>query len=506
MNRTQNAIRNAGFGILSKIFSLIFAFATRTIFIYQLGSTYLGVNGLFTEMLSLLSFAELGFGSAMTFSLYKPVADKDDDKVIKLLNFYKTVYKVVAIVIAVLGLSLLPFLNYIVKGADWLTASELRTYFLIFLGNNVIGYFVTYRYTYLNALQKNYIAMNVDTVVTIISYIAQIAVILFFKSFLGYLLINSTVLIISRVFIILYLNKKYPILKKKPTNPLTREEKNLIFYEVKGLAVHQIASAAVHSTDNIIISTFISVVTVGYISNYMMIINSVLGFVTILFNSVTSGFGNLVAISSTQNFRKVFKEINFANFWVYGFCCVAFWVLVPPFITLWIGADKLIDRASFTLIILNCYLQGQCTIYNNARNAKGNFNKDKWWALTQAIVNLIVSIIAVYYCGLLGVYIGTITSRMIYIIFRPYSTYELLFDESVKKYYVKLIKYFFIFSLAAIITDFFVSMIITSVTVDRFLISVIIVCILPNFIFLLFTFKSEEIQMWKNRIYYYSKR
>ena len=154
MNRTQYAAKNAFWGTAGKIISLLFAFLTRTAFIYILGNTYLGVNGLYSEILSLLSIAELGFGSAVTFAMYKPVASDDTEMIVKLLSFFKTIYRIVAGVIAALGLCLLPFLGYIVKGADWLTAAELKVYFLIYLFNTVIGYFVSYRYTYLNARHK----------------------------------------------------------------------------------------------------------------------------------------------------------------------------------------------------------------------------------------------------------------------------------------------------------------------------------------------------------------
>ena len=502
MNRTQYAAKNAFWGTAGKIISLLFAFLTRTAFIYILGNTYLGVNGLYSEILSLLSIAELGFGSAVTFAMYKPVASDDTEMIVKLLSFFKTIYRIVAGVIAALGLCLLPFLGYIVKGADWLTAAELKVYFLIYLFNTVIGYFVSYRYTYLNARQENYIQTNIDTIVTNVSQIVQILAIFLSRNFLVYLLANSAVLLVSRFFIILYLDKKYPILKQKPAVPLSKEEKAPIFHEVKGLVVHQFAGVAVHSTDNILISTMTEqgITAVGYISNYNMLMRAVLGFVTILFNSVTSGFGNLAAVSTKENFRKVFREINFANFWVYGFCSIAFWILIPPFITLWIGADKVIDQTAFTLIIINCYLQGQCTAYHNARIAKGDFNKDKIWAIVQAVTNLVVSVICAKLYGIVGIYIGTVVSRMVFVVFRPYSTYRFLFGESSAVYYRKLIQYFLYTVLAAGVTKYCVRFILTEVTVVRFAISTMIVAAVPNLVFLLLTCRSAEAAMWKQRL------
>lgn len=502
MNRTQYAAKNAFWGTAGKIISLLFAFLTRTAFIYILGNTYLGVNGLYSEILSLLSIAELGFGSAITYAMYKPVASGDTEKIVKLLAFFKTVYRMVAGVITVLGLCLLPFLGYIVKGADWLTAAELKVYFLIYLFNTVIGYFVSYRYTYLNANQENYIRTNIDTVVTNVSQIVQILAIFLTRNFLVYLLANSAVLLVSRFLIAVYLDKKYPILKRKPAVPLSKEEKAPIFHEVRGLVVHQFASVAVHSTDNILISTMTKqgIAAVGYISNYNMLMRAVLGFVTTLFNSFTSGFGNLAAVSTTDKFRKVFQEINFANFWVYGFCSIAFWILIPPFITLWIGADKVIDQTAFTLIIINCYLEGQCAAYHNTRIAKGNFNKDKVWALAQAVTNLVVSVICARLYGIVGIYIGTVVSRMVYVVFRPYSTYRFLFDESPAVYYKKLIQYFLYVVLAAGVTKYCVGFVLTEVTVARFAVSTMMVAVIPNLVFLVLTCKSAEAAMWKQRL------
>lgn len=502
MSRTTNAIKNLEFGILGKIVNLVLAFASRTIFIYFLGSAYLGVNGLYTEILSLLSFAELGFGSAMTFAMYRPVADDDHEKIVKLLDFYKKIYRIIAGIITVLGILLLPFLQYIVKGADWLSVTELRIYFLIFLLNTVVGYFVTYKYSYLNALQKNYINTNIDTIVSTVSYFAQMLIMLIFRNFLLYLLVNSFVLTISRIGIAIYLNKKYPILKEKPVIHLSAEEKRPIFKEVRGLMIHQFASVAVHSTDNILISMIsgLGVVAVGYISNYNMLMNSVLAFVTILFGSVTSGFGNLVATSSIENYHKVFKEINFLNFWIYGFCSICFWILVPPFITLWIGADKLIDNTSFLLIIINCYLMGQSAAFNNARVAKGNFGKDKNWALAQAIINLVVSIVAGYYWGLVGIYIGTVVSRLVYVVFRPYSTYYFLFEQPSREYYKKFLRYFISVAITGLVAKILTFKLLASPTMGGFIIATVLVVLIINSFFLIIFLHSEELQAWKLRI------
>lgn len=490
VSRTERIVKNSFWGIVSRTVSLILSFVSRTVFINVLGKEFLGINGVYTEVLQVLSLAQLGFGTALNFALYKPVADNDREKTIKLLDFYKTVYRIIAVVVATLGLLLLPFLPKILNGAEHISAFNLRLYFLIFLANTVIGYFVSYKFSYINALQKNYIVTKIELVTNTVIVVLQILAILVTKSFLVYLLIHTGLLALSRVAIFIYLGKKYPFLNQKVGDKLTKEEKKPIFREVKGLMVHQFSSVAVHSTDNIIISslTGLGVVMVGLISNYNMLINAVLGFVTLIFSSTTSSFGNLVASSTSANYRKAFLDMNFLNFWVYGFCSIAFFILIPPFIELWLGKDFLIDNVSFLLIVFNCFLVGQATIYNNARVGKGDFNRDKWLSFSQAIVNLVVSIIAAKYLGLLGVYIGTIVSRLVVVVFRPILTYKFLFEKSSYEYYVTFVGYLVVILISGAITYMATYLLLREVTVLKFALSALIVAILPNLLFFVFTF------------------
>ena len=494
MSRTENAIRNTKYAFISKVSALILGFISRTVFVYFLGDALLGVNSLYTDVLTALSFAELGFGTALVYAMYAPVARNDTEYVIKLLDYYKWIYRIIAGIVAILGIAIIPFLQYLVKNAKGLTLFELRLYFAIFLFNTVTSYFVTYKFSYLNALQKNYLSTNINTAINFVTVIVQIIVILVFRNFLLYLLAQSLIGVLSKIFVIQYLDRKFPILKEKPEVPLSREEKQPIFNEVRGLVVHQFSSVAVHQTDSMIISslTGLGVIAVGFVNNYNLLINGVLGFVVQVFHSFTSGFGNLAAESSKERFREVFYTANFINFWMYGFCSIAFFVLVPPFITLWLGPGRLIDTMSFLLIIINCYLQGQCIVYGNARAAVGNFNKDKWWSFTQAIVNLVVSIVCAKAFGLVGVYIGTVTSRLVYVIFRPYSTYSMMFEESCKRYYIVLAKYFLSTAFAGAVTYALTYKLLASVTIVKFILAVFIVGIVPNLIILVMYFRSRE--------------
>lgn len=502
MSRTENALRNSMAGLFSKIITLCLGFVSRTVFIYVLGTNLLGVNSLYTEILSMLSFAELGVGTALQFAMYKPIAHRDDNKIAQILVFYKKVYLCVVAIIITMGLALIPFLPRIVKGADMLTVAQLKGYYILFLFDTSASYFLAHKLSYVDARQESYVNTKYEFVTNTITNILQIIVVAVWKNFLLYLLTRTACRLISRLMISILLNRRYPVLNNRPKEPLPVEEKRGIFNEVKGLAVHQFSSVAVHSTDNIIISSLsgLGVAAVGLISNYTLLIQSVLEFVRIVLGGVAAGFGDIVAQQDRAGYHRAFLDMVFLNFWIYGFCAICFYILVPPFITLWIGADKLIDPISFFLIILNLFLQGQCTAYSYARIAVGNFSKDSIWALVQALVNLVVSAIGAHYLGLVGVYVGTICSRMVYMIFRPYSTYEIMFQKSSMEYYCLLIKYGAVTFLVGLCMKLISSVMIRELTWLSFVQCTAVLALGINLLFYLFFFRSREWAALMNRI------
>jgi O-antigen/teichoic acid export membrane protein len=494
MDRTSYAVKNTKWGIVARVISLALGFISRTVFIYILGREYLGINGLYGELLSVLSFAELGFGTAMIFSMYAPVSAGDNEMIKKLMTYYRKVYRTISFVILGIGLVLLPFLPYLVKGADSMSLFDLRLYYCIFLFNTFSTYLVTYKYCLPHAKQQSYIITNIDMVTNIVISTVQVLAILLFKNFLVYLLVQSVLSLTSKTIVSFYMDRRFPIIKERAAVPLTKEEKAPIFKNVRGLAFHQFASIAIQSTDNIIISSLTSmgIIVVGMVGNYNMLITSVLSFVTIIFASVAPGFGNLVATSTTENYRKTFGEMNFLSFWLYGFCCTAFFVLVPPFIRLWIGEQNLIDGTSFSLIVINCFIVGQSAIYNNARIAKGELDRDKWLSFAQAIINLSVSIVLANLLGLVGVYIGTIASRLFFLISRPLATYKFLFDKSPSEYFKKTAIYISASIATCAVTYAAAAPLLRSLNVGRFILACFIVLILPNAIFFLLFRKQEE--------------
>ena len=491
-SRTQNTIRNILWGNVSHVVGLIIKFISRTVFIHYLGQTYMGVNGLFTNILGVLSFTELGLGTAINFALYKPVAMGDREKIKSLMLFYKTAYRMVAMFIAVAGLAVMPFLKYLIKDPG--NIGNIYIYYLIFLFDTVTSYFVSYRFSLVSAEQKSYIMTNINMAISLIQTTVQIVVIVLFRSFLFYLLISSFMGVISKLYIVNYFNKNYAYLNENPQK-ITREELEPIKKNVIALIIHKIGDVCVHQTDNILISAFISIEMVGRISNYNYIIMTVNGFLSILFSGVIGSLGNLIASESKEHQYKVFKAYRFVGYWLYGFCALAYFILFQPFISLWAGTDWIVDDLTVALICLERYNVGHRVVVNNFKSAAGLFDQDKWVAFGQAIINLVVSIAMVKLIGLPGIYVGTVVQGLLATAVKPHILYKYCFERSALTYYIDSIRFLFIEVIIAVIMALIKIKIIPDMSrlnMGRFVVLMILTAIIPNLIYLIVFYKNEE--------------
>lgn len=313
MGRVKQAEKNIFFGYVSNFIILILGFWQRDIFISVLGKTLLGVNTLYADILSMLSLAELGIGTALNFSLYKPVANNDLEKIKSYMKLYRKAYLAIAGVISVIGLAITPFLPYLigVEERGSVSVRDLTIYYLIFLFNTVSTYFVAYKYSLVNAQQKNYIQTNITTITKIITVVVQIVILLTTKNFLFYLLTQAVIELLQKIAVSIYFDHLYPYLRDKNVRKLTKEETDIVVTKSKALMFHKIGDVARLQTDSIIITYFIDVGSVGFVGNYNYIITYGANFINLIFNSVISGFGNLVATESKEKQYYIFRVYRF---------------------------------------------------------------------------------------------------------------------------------------------------------------------------------------------------
>lgn len=493
MGRIQQAKKNIAFGFVSNFVILFMNFLQRTIFILILGQTLTGVNSLFSGILSMLSMAELGIGSALNYSLYKPVANKDYEKIKSYMLFYKKAYRVIAAVITIIGLALTPFLKYLVKNPGDNTIQELTVYYLIFLFNTVSTYFVAYKYSLVNAEQRNYIQTNITTITKIVTVVVQIVVLLVTRNFLIYLLAQAAVELLQKIFVSRYLNRLYPYLCEKKVQKLEKEETAVIITKTKALMCHKIGDVARLQTDSIIISSFIDVGVNGIVDNYNYVITYVANFVNIIFNSVLSGFGNLVATESKEKQYEVFKVYRFFACWLYGFATVGFWYLLTPLIgNLWLNDEWVIGQGIVTLILIDFYFKGGRVVLANFKIAAGVFEKDRYLALIQGGVNLVLSIGLVQVIGLSGIYVGTVVSGLMANVIQPLIVYYDCFERKAISYFTDSLKYLCIIVGITLLLLPVKAAILQEVTFLRFLGMAVVITLVYNGVFWLAFGRSGE--------------
>ena len=439
-SRTTNVVRNIVGGVGAQLFTTILSFVCRTVFIKLLGAMYLGVNGLFSNILSMLSLAELGIGTAIVFSMYKPIARNDQLHIARLMNFYKTAYRIIAVVVAACGLALTPFLNVLIK-EDTSQIENLRLIFVLILSNTVVSYLLAYKGAMLIADQKRYVTIIIKNIFAVIQNVFQILILLITHNFIAYLIVQLITTFVANLVQAIYVNKKYPFLVQYKSEKIDTGERKIILKNVRGMMMHKIGGFVLNGTDNIIISSFVGVVSVGIYSNYLMIINIIKSYVSQITGATTASVGNLIAKETKERSYAVFKDLFFAYNLVFTFCFVSFYVIFQPFIEWWIGKDYLLEEHVVFVVLLNFYLNGMQECINTFTNATGLFWETRHKPILECIINLGVSIWLARYIGLLGVFIGTLASFVATFWINPVLVYKKQFSESSIHYFIRFILY-----------------------------------------------------------------
>lgn len=437
--------------LVNNVVVTILGFVTRTVFVHSLGADYLGLNGLFTNVLSLLSLAELGVGNAITFSLYKPIAEKNEKKIQALMGLYKQAYQVIGGVVLGVGIAIIPLLKYIVN-LDAGVEINYYAIYLMFLFNSVVSYwFFAYRSVIIYAHQEGYLLTKYETIFVLAKSILQFAVLVIVKNYYVFLAIPIIVGIIKNLIVSRIAEEKYPYINEKIQEPLMQEEKKGIFKNVYALTLFKISSVVYGATDNIVISTWLSTKAVGLLSNYTMITQLVGSYVNMFFQSMYASVGNLNATETIEYKYSTYKKLDLLNYWIYTYCTICLACFLNPCVYVWLGEKFCLKRSTVILIALVFYIPGLNNVINIFKDACGLFREVQYRALATAIVNILVSIFLVIHIGIDGVFIGTIVAYLttIYIV-DPRVVFTKVFETDPKKYYYALVKKIILFGILAV--------------------------------------------------------
>ena len=496
-SRTSNVAKNMWFGVISQILTIILSFVSRTIFIYVLGIDYLGINGLFTNVLTILSFAELGIGNAIIFSMYKPLANNDQNKLKALMDLFAKAYKIIGLTIFGVGILLMPFLGLIIKGS-FNIKENLYVIYLLFLLSTTLSYFFTYKKAIIIADQKNYIVIKYHQIFFVVQSLLQMTFLLITHEYLIYLIIRIVIGVLDNLFISYQADKLYPFLKTKQPSPLENQEKRIIYKNVKSLFIYKLGGVALSGTDNIIVSAIIGITAVGLVSNYLLVIAALSLISNAIMNSFTASVGNLNATESVASKEQVFKRILLVSAWLTGFFSIGLLIFLNPLITIWLGKDFTISKIVVMAIVLQYYISTMHSTVSTYRTTMGLFVKGRIAPLLAAIINIGLSIILGKTMGLLGIYLATSIARILtYGIVDPYLVYKEGFAKKPFSYYLLYCKYLGLFVGLYLLLNYIVN-IIPLIGLMGFVIKVIFVTIVFNLIMIVIFWKNADFKIIKN--------
>jgi O-antigen/teichoic acid export membrane protein len=471
--RIQNSINNMLTGVLARVANLILQMIYRSVFIQVLGLTYLSVNGLFSNILTIFSFAELGIGEAIVFSLYKPIKEQNYEKIRGLMQLYKKTYCIIGLIVWGLGLAFVPFLPYMINGTTE-GIENLTLIYLLFVFDTGVSYFFSYRQAYMTACQEQYYLNIWSSIFTILNKATLIVAILIFKQFVPVLVISCIWTIIQNAVISGLVVRKHKYIKNTNGCSVDKSEKVTIVKNIKALMIYKVGTLALNSTDNIIITTVVGLNWVGLYSNYQVLVSAVTSFISTLFSSITASIGNLNADVDGERKEEMFYIVNFASFWIYSISAVCFFVALSPTVSIWLGEEYLINKTTVFVIALNIYIGGMLFAPFTYRQTMGLFVYGKMRPIISAIINIVVSIILGKFIGLTGVLLGTIIARMTTNVwFDPYIVYKKGFKKNSKKYFLDYLIY-----LILLLLGFMLGTFISKIILFGGLIDIIIHCLL----------------------------
>lgn len=497
-SRTKKSIVNSMTSVITQVLTVILNFVVKTVFIHTLGQEYLGVNGLFTNIITMLSLADLGIGIAIPYSLYKPLAEKDHHKITILMKFYKKIYTTIGFIVILVGLSLTPFLPYLIKGET--DISNLSFIYILFVLHSASSYFFVYKKFLIDSDQKGYLTSRIAFFFSTLLNFGQILILVLTKNYVVYLVASIVTIVCQNLYISYKANKMYPYINDKTDDKLSKEDVKEIKKNVSALFIYKIGSVITNGTDNIVISKFLGLIPVGLYSNYILIVNSVNNILSQLFTAITSSIGNLVVTASEKRSKNVFECLTFLNFWLYSLFSICLCVLFNPFIDLWIGDKYLLGFSVVFLLSLNFYLSGMSMVTTSFRNAYGLFWKGKYRPVIMVIINIVVSILLVKPLGVAGVLVGTIVSRILTVAWiDPYIVYHDGFHRSSKRYFVKYIIFIIIFLATTFLTNYLMNFI-PHTTFLWFILKGLCTFIFVNVVFLIIFHGTGEFKYFYEKI------
>lgn len=440
--RSTNVVKSASIGVITNVIKVAIGFGYRTLFLKILTAEYLGVNGLFSNILQLLSLAELGVTTAIIYRFYDPIKEGDVQKVGRLMNFFQKVYMVIAAVIMVAGIALMPFMPHLINDADTVPADiNLYVVYVLFLLNTVSTYLFSYKLLLLNADQRNYQFSIIETLTVFVRYFSQALVLIISRNYTMSLAIGISATIIANWGFSRWVTSQYKEVFRVKDSIDIADRRN-IFKDTRACMYHKVGAVVLTGTDSAVLTKMVSLAAAGLYSNYSLIILSVQSAMSQLLGNYASSIGNARLSLEGHEYYSVYRKMLFFGLWISSLTATCIFVTVDDFIYVWLGKEYVFTAATTAALCIQYYMEVSSYINMSFINASGLFVKDRARPIIQSVVNLIVSIILARHIGIPGVFIGTIVSSLITVFWRvPYLLYRYDFKRRSTDYWIDYISF-----------------------------------------------------------------
>ncbi|MGL5752636.1 MAG: lipopolysaccharide biosynthesis protein [Paraclostridium sp.] len=497
--RIKNSIKNIYIGLFSQIIIILLGFISRRVFLDSLGQEYLGINGLISNVLSVIILIESGIGASIVYNLYKPLAEKKEHEILALVQLYKKTYGILSLIMLGLSLIIYPFLGMIVNESD--SIAHLGLVYAIFVVKNMISYFNAHKWALIKADQKGYKLEKTNLIFQVITTISKMIILIITKNYVLFLLVEMILYVCQNIYNTYMVNRVYPYIKTKQKYVVSKDIKIDLKRKVKAMFLHNIGGYLVFGTDNILIATFVNVGTVGLYSNYTMIVGQLSALLSPILGGVGASIGNLIATEDGNKNYSIFRVMYLVNFWIYSWAAIFLYNLLEPFIDWWLGNGYLLDKTTFIVILINFYITGLRRSTETFKDKAGLFEQDKYASLLEGAINLIVSIFLARKFGLVGIFMGTTISTLSVVFWtHPYIVYKYIFKKPVVTYYKKYAQFALITIMTGILTSLVCNFVVEVNNFFDLVCKGIICLVIPNIIYTLLLYKTSEFKYILNII------
>ena len=487
-SRTKNTLRNIVFGSVNRIINIILPFISRTVILYVMGTQYLGLSSLFSSILCFLSLTELGIGAAMIYSMYKPIAENDHATIKALLNLYKRIYRIIGLIILVLGLCLLPFLKVLVPEA-LPEDINLHLLYIIYLANTVLSYWLfAYKNAMLQAYQRDDINSKIASIISPLSYVIMLGSLAATKNYYAYVIWLPIFTVITNILRLVLVNRSFPDMV--PVGEVSPELKKSIFKKTSALIGTKLNTVVLNAADNIVMSAFLGLTAIAMYGNYHYIMSSIIGFLGIVYSSMTAGLGNSLQTDSLDDNYRNFEKFSFINSWLVGWCTVCLVCLYQPFMKLWVGEELMFPFYVVLEMGVYFYIYQIRKIPVVYKDAAGIWWEDRFRPYVCMVVNVVLNILLVQMIGISGIILSTVFSLCVSIPWENYTIFKYVFHRSSRSYYGKMFLSAGTMLLAGAVTLWLCSFLGDSIA--AFFGKGIVCVIVPNMIFVACNFKRKE--------------